>query len=1000
MGYLIPGGRIRRFGDSLIAGDTAELVKVPSVKPITGSSITNTQSRIARMKSATTAADISRTAPTFNDPRYTFTTLSIPTDLRTLNGLYRFFDDTDPVVGNALRLHVEFPLSRVSMKTHSDPVIQAHFEEMWNRVNMEKLLFDVALEYWRIGNVFPYGAWNVSDMMWDQFVVLNPDYVTVEGTYLNKKPYIKLQPDEHLKKVVTTGQPKFLYDQLPQEIIKYIRMGQEIPLSPQNVFHVSHNKAPYETLGRSIIKRILKSLIYEDRMSMANFAIATRQTIPITVVKIGDPASGWVPADTELEEVRELLSAREVDPNFCYDEETECLTDQGWIKYPDLTYDHKIASFNPNGNKLEYHHPQAITIQDYDDDMIHFKTRKIDCKVTPNHRMWVKRDEKWQVVFAQDVVETDILRTCVDTYESTPLPDDLTIAGQKVSTGDFFEFIGWYISEGSISGGAYNGIRNYRVQITQTQNGSFDAVEKLMQKLPWDYVLHQDCQFTINNRKLGDYLVENFGKGSNKKKLPRWVLDAPPELLERMFTSYIEGDGTAIKTKSGVLYQAYTVSEDLADDLQEIGIKLGYSVSLTSRENSFKWGGEKIPGTLRDGERHYTRANGEKYHDIYRLNFSVDEVSRFPSLKRRKDYDTPLKQEPVLVGEVTRKGKRVDWAKIDLPSILGQTDGYAPQVADLLGCSVGTVLNQMKQLGIPPKKVGTRTSRYEDTGNIQRVPYKGKIWCVSVPSGIFVTRRHGCPTVAGNTIVYHWGIDIQFYGAAGKIWNLTNEFNRIMKWKLLGLGISEAILTGAGSYASAYAQLEVLRQRYLHFQNTLQTFVYQGIFEPVAKQCGFYKTQDTVAGKYYQGKKYGSPDNHIAKTEEMLRSHSREHHNPDSYSFVTSLMRKQAATDEMISLEYPEMDWDLLSLSNDVQYRNFLMNFDRLFPGQRKVSDATFYAAAKIDKNSEREKISREHSENLEDQLERAEITKEYQKKFADKGIPFPGDPKQGPPGG
>ena len=573
MGYLIPGGRIKRFGDSLVPGSDG-IVQVPNVKPSIGGSLINTQGRIAKARSATAAAgaDISRTSPTFNDPRYSFTTLSIPTDLRTLNGLYRFFDDTDPVVGNALRLHTEFPLSRISMKDHADPVIQAHYEDMWNRISMEKLLFDIALEYWRIGNVFPYGAWNVDDMMWDQFVVLNPDYVTVEGTYLNKKPFIKLQPDEHLKKVVTTGQPKFLYDQLPREIIKYVRMGQEIPLSPQNVFHVSHNKAPYETLGRSIIKRILKSLIYEDRMSMANFAIATRQTIPITVVKIGDPQSGWVPNDEELDEVREMLSAREVDPNF--------------------------------------------------------------------------------------------------------------------------------------------------------------------------------------------------------------------------------------------------------------------------------------------------------------------------------------------------------------------------------------------------------------------------------------------------TIVYHWGIDIQFYGASGKIWNLTNEFNRIMKWKLLGLGISEALLTGAGSYASAYAQLEVLRQRYLHFQQTLQTFVYQGIFEPVAKQCGFYKTESTVAGKYYTGNKYGSSDSKQAKITEMIRKHGTEFNNPESKLYINSLLKAQAADDGHVSgLEYPKLDWDLLSLSNDVQYRNFLMNFDRLFPGQRKVSDDTFYAAAKLDKKTEQAKLAREHKQNLEDMLEKGKITKEYSEKFAAEGIPMPGDPKEqqqqgGQPGG
>jgi hypothetical protein len=568
MGHLIPGGRFRRFGDSLINSDTHSNI-VPSVRPVVTSSLNNSQQRIAKSRSAIAASDISRTSPTFNDPRYSFTTLSIPTDLRTLNGLYRFFDDTDPIVGNCIRLHSEFPLSRIGMRNVADPVISNHFNTMWNRINMEKLLFDIALEYWRIGNCFPYGAWNTDDLMWEQFVILNPDYVTLEGTYLNQKPFIKLQPDEHLKRVVTTGQPKFLYDQLPKEIVKYVRMGQEIPLSPNNTFHIAHNKAPYETLGRSIIKRILKSLIYEDRMSMANFAIATRQTIPITVVKLGDPNSLWVPNDDELEAFRELMSAREIDPNF--------------------------------------------------------------------------------------------------------------------------------------------------------------------------------------------------------------------------------------------------------------------------------------------------------------------------------------------------------------------------------------------------------------------------------------------------TIVYHWGIDIQFYGAGGKIWNLTNEFNRIMKWKLLGLGISESILTGGGSYASAYAQLEVLRQRYLHFQNTLQNFVYKGIFEPTAIACGFYKVNSVVAGKYYQGRRFGSSSDELSKISAELIKHNDNFDNPDNLDYVRHLYQKQAAETTKVEFVYPKLDWDLLSLSNDVQYKNFLMNFDRLFPGQRKISDDTFYMTARLDPDAERAKLKREFDQSLEDKLEKARVVKEYKAKFEKEGLPLPiditGPPQPGSPG-
>jgi hypothetical protein len=49
--------------------------------------------------------DVTRTAPLFNDPRYTSSTLAIPTDNRTLNGLYRFFAETDPIVGAGLKIH-------------------------------------------------------------------------------------------------------------------------------------------------------------------------------------------------------------------------------------------------------------------------------------------------------------------------------------------------------------------------------------------------------------------------------------------------------------------------------------------------------------------------------------------------------------------------------------------------------------------------------------------------------------------------------------------------------------------------------------------------------------------------------------------------------------------------------------------------------------------------------------------------------------------------------
>ena len=309
MGFFIT----RQGGDADNSPDKkGELVHIPSIKPQRGNfNMTKVQSL-----RATQAADTTRVAPLFNDPRYTASTLSIPTDDRTLHGLYRFFNETDPIVGASIKISSEMPLADLRLGQCEDSGIQEHYEEMWDRINGNKLLTDISTEYNEIGNVYPFGAWNSADYMWDQFAILNPDYVKIETTWVNTQPLIKLVPDEALKKVVQTQTPRFIYKQLPPEIIRYVLLNQEIPLDPNNIFHIANAKRPYETKGRSVIKRILKVLMLEDRFNQANFALATRHAVPLMIVKVGDPNGAWMPDEEELNAVRDMFAAWELDPNF------------------------------------------------------------------------------------------------------------------------------------------------------------------------------------------------------------------------------------------------------------------------------------------------------------------------------------------------------------------------------------------------------------------------------------------------------------------------------------------------------------------------------------------------------------------------------------------------------------------------------------------------------------------------------------------------------------
>jgi hypothetical protein len=287
---------------------------VDPVHPVSSVSFTKVADRI--IKRGNSALDVTRNAPLFNDPRYTSSTLAIPTDDRTLHGLYRFFADTDPIVGAALRIHTELPMANLQLSECEDAGVQQHFEEMAERINLIRTLTDGVKEYWTIGNDYFFGAWNEKDYMFDQFTLLNPDYVKVESTWLNQKPLVKLIPDEGLKKIVQTRSPDYLYKQLSPEIIRYVLYNNEIPLHPNNVFILSHDKAPYEVKGKSLIKRLLKILMYEDRLQQAQFAIATRHIVPLTIVKVGDPNTGWIPEASELDSLRDMFAAWEMDPNF------------------------------------------------------------------------------------------------------------------------------------------------------------------------------------------------------------------------------------------------------------------------------------------------------------------------------------------------------------------------------------------------------------------------------------------------------------------------------------------------------------------------------------------------------------------------------------------------------------------------------------------------------------------------------------------------------------
>lgn len=75
----------------------------------------------------------------------------------------------------------------------------------------------------------------------------------------------------------------------------------------------------------------------------------------------------------------------------CHDEQTETLTENGWKRHWDIQPGERIATINPESGALEYQQPSRKILYDHSGDMYRFNTRGVDVLVTPDHRMWVSK---------------------------------------------------------------------------------------------------------------------------------------------------------------------------------------------------------------------------------------------------------------------------------------------------------------------------------------------------------------------------------------------------------------------------------------------------------------------------------------------------------------------------------------------------------------------------------------------------------------------------------
>lgn len=299
----------------------------------------------------------------------------------------------------------------------------------------------------------------------------------------------------------------------------------------------------------------------------------------------------------------------------CFCEDTEVLTRSGWKHFDSVTREDYIATRSPSGIFM-WQRPTDVWQYDYNGEMLHFKAAGTDVLVTPNHRMlfqscpgkqeWFETAEQRRNAKAsqthQQFVRSDVTwRGEVPKFlvkDGRDAHGDkwfITIPGNKrnnawesagrlpsrrINLADWVAFLGLYLAEGSTQG-VMGGKRGGRVSISQVEKSKhFQRIQKLLPKIAATWSYDNGSTFRIGDMELAKVL---FPLGNKYNKfVPEWVKNLPPRYLKILWEWAVVGDGSV--QRSQVRYG--TMSKKLADDMQEVLMKLGVLAYVKPQKQS------------------------------------------------------------------------------------------------------------------------------------------------------------------------------------------------------------------------------------------------------------------------------------------------------------------------------------------------------------------------------------------------------------------------------
>lgn len=272
--------------------------------------------------------------------------------------------------------------------------------------------------------------------------------------------------------------------------------------------------------------------------------------------------------------------------NHCFTEDTELLTENGWLNLNQYLLEDKIkfASYNLETNSIEYNDPIGVTIKKYSGIIHNYTGKKIDISVTPEHKMLCRNQgegTKYHFELSNNLKsKCKYLKTA-----SSNNKEDYSISDDDIKLS------AWIYTDGSIRGKGYT-IYQSKVDTSKRIENILDSKSLKYTKRVRNRDIKEICgkELLISPSPQNEYYINvgQFDLVKDKRKLEDWVFNLSKRQFDIFINELVLGDGSKHISSPETSWMLYGTKEFL-DQVQILCILNGYSASLSSyREKDYR----------------------------------------------------------------------------------------------------------------------------------------------------------------------------------------------------------------------------------------------------------------------------------------------------------------------------------------------------------------------------------------------------------------------------